>query len=58
VPLYRQPALIERGAGLPEGALPVVERAAREVLSLPIYPELADAARSRVSAEIGRFFAA
>ncbi len=56
VPLHRQPALLERGAGLAEGALPVVERAAEEVLSLPIYPELADTARSRVCAEIRRFF--
>ena len=56
VPLHRQPALLERGLGLAEGALPVVERAAAEVLSLPIYPELSEAARARVCTAIHRFF--
>ena len=48
LPLYRQPALVERGLGLDEGALPVVEQACREVLSLPLYPELAVEDRERV----------
>lgn len=56
LPLHRQPALLDRGFGLPQGSLPVVERAAEEVLSLPIYPELADEQRARVSGEIYRFF--
>jgi len=38
VPLHRQPALA--AAAVVEGALPEAERAAAEVLSLPIYPEL------------------
>ncbi len=39
-PLHLQPALSEFGRG--SGSLPVAERAAREVLSLPIYPNLLD----------------
>ena len=38
VPVHRQPAYLAR---FPE-ALPVTERAASEVLSLPVYPELGD----------------
>ncbi len=54
VPLHRQPcfAYLEQ----PEGSLPVAERAAREVLALPIYPELDDARIDRIVAAIGRFF--
>jgi dTDP-4-amino-4,6-dideoxygalactose transaminase len=39
-PVHRQPAYAGRIAG--DGALPETERAAREVLSLPMYPELRD----------------
>jgi dTDP-3-amino-3,4,6-trideoxy-alpha-D-glucose transaminase len=39
-PIHRQPAYADLW---PEGAFPVAERIAREVLSLPIYPELTDA---------------
>ncbi len=38
VPIHRQPAYAARG--LTPGALPETEAAAREVLSLPLYPEL------------------
>jgi dTDP-4-amino-4,6-dideoxygalactose transaminase len=38
VPLHLQPAY--RHLGIAEGSLPVSERAAREILSLPMYPEL------------------
>jgi dTDP-4-amino-4,6-dideoxygalactose transaminase len=38
VPLHRQPAYLKEGYG--EVSLPVTERAAREVLSLPMFPEL------------------
>jgi len=38
IPLHRQKAL--EFLGLPEGACPEAERAATEVLSIPIYPEL------------------
>jgi dTDP-4-amino-4,6-dideoxygalactose transaminase len=38
IPLHRQPACVDRGYG--DLALPVTERLAAEVLSLPMYPEL------------------
>lgn len=38
LPLHRQE--VYQGLGLPEGSLPASERAAREVLSLPIHPDL------------------
>jgi dTDP-4-amino-4,6-dideoxygalactose transaminase len=38
VPLHRQPAY--QYLGIPEGSLPVTERVAAHVLSLPMYPEL------------------
>lgn len=40
LPVHRQEAY--RDLGLGEGALPVTERVATEILSLPIYPELTD----------------
>ena len=47
VPVHLQPAYAGR-IPLGPGGLPVTERLAAEILSLPIYPELADAAVSRV----------
>ncbi len=41
VPVHLQPAYAERVACAPDG-LPRTEQAAREVLSLPVYPELTD----------------
>ncbi len=38
VPIHLQPAYAD--LGYPAGSLPMTERASREVLSLPIYPEL------------------
>jgi dTDP-4-amino-4,6-dideoxygalactose transaminase len=38
VPVHRQPAYLQQGYG--HLSLPVTEQAAREVLSLPLYPEL------------------
>ena len=43
--------------GYAEGDLPETERACRETLALPIYPELTRAQQSYVVAEIARFFA-
>jgi dTDP-4-amino-4,6-dideoxygalactose transaminase len=40
-PLHRQPAFVRYAGSLP---LPVSEQAAREALSLPIYPQLAESA--------------
>jgi dTDP-4-amino-4,6-dideoxygalactose transaminase len=47
VPLHLQPLYAELG-GKP-GQLPVVERAAQEVLSLPLYPEMSKAQVDRVA---------
>lgn len=40
VPLHLQPAY--EYLGIKEGAFPIAERAAREIISLPMYPELTD----------------
>jgi len=53
VPVHLQPAYRGRLAVSPSG-LPETERAAGEILSLPIYPQLGDAAAERVVAEIRR----
>ncbi|MBI4422524.1 MAG: DegT/DnrJ/EryC1/StrS family aminotransferase [Elusimicrobia bacterium] len=54
VPLHLQPAYAGRYR---RGEFPVSERAAREVLSLPMYPELPAAAVDRVCEETAAFFA-
>ena len=48
IPLHLQPALAD-GGGQP-GDFPVAERAAREILSLPLYPGLTDAQAEAVVA--------
>ncbi|MDY6875227.1 MAG: DegT/DnrJ/EryC1/StrS family aminotransferase [Chloroflexota bacterium] len=40
IPLHRQPAYVKSGYG--DVVLPITERVAAEVLSLPMYPELTD----------------
>jgi dTDP-4-amino-4,6-dideoxygalactose transaminase len=50
IPLHLQPAYA--GLGVEKGSLPVAERAAREVLSLPLYPELTDEQVHEVAAAV------
>jgi len=47
LPLHLQPAL--RGLGWKEGDFPVAERVARQVLSLPLWPELSEASLREVA---------
>jgi dTDP-4-amino-4,6-dideoxygalactose transaminase len=54
VPLHLQG--LYAGLGYKEGSLPVSEAASREVLSLPMYPELADVQQRQVVDAIGDFF--
>lgn len=54
IPLHRQPCFAP--LGYREGSLPVAERAAREVISLPIYPELTRAQQDRVIEVIRGFY--
>src|SRR5580704_422885 len=56
VPVHQQPAYSGRLACGPSG-LGVTERAATQILSLPIYPQISDEAVDRVIAEIRSFFA-
>jgi dTDP-4-amino-4,6-dideoxygalactose transaminase len=53
-PLHVQPCFAHLGDG--EGSFPVAEAACHEVLSLPLYPEMADDVVVRVAREIREFF--
>ncbi|MGH9481095.1 MAG: DegT/DnrJ/EryC1/StrS family aminotransferase [Terriglobales bacterium] len=53
LPLHQQPALRDLVAPLP---LPEAERAAAEVLALPLFPELTDAEADRVADAISGFY--
>jgi dTDP-4-amino-4,6-dideoxygalactose transaminase len=52
-PLHLQPAFAN--LGYREGQFPSAERSSREVLALPIYPELTDAQQLAVVDAVGRF---
>ena len=54
LPLHLQPALGH--LGLHEGQFPHAERASREVLALPIYPELSREAAETVVEAVARFY--
>ncbi|MGH9663317.1 MAG: DegT/DnrJ/EryC1/StrS family aminotransferase [Bryobacteraceae bacterium] len=52
VPLHLHPAFAEFG----QGAYPRAERACREILSLPLWPHMADSAVLAVAAHVRQFF--
>ena len=54
VPAHLQPAY--RGLGQGEGACPEAERAAREIVSLPLYPELSEAQVELVARAVVSFY--
>ena len=56
IPLHLQKAYTGMGYG--EGAFPVTERAAREIVSLPMFPQLASAQQKRIAEEVGIFLRA
>jgi dTDP-4-amino-4,6-dideoxygalactose transaminase len=53
-PIHRQAAWRVQYAEAP--VLPRAERAAREILSLPVFPDLTDAEVERVADTVARFF--
>jgi dTDP-4-amino-4,6-dideoxygalactose transaminase len=55
LPLHLQACFAYLGMG--EGSLPEAERAARETLALPVYPELTRAQQDYVVAKVAEFFA-
>jgi dTDP-4-amino-4,6-dideoxygalactose transaminase len=52
IPVHMQPAYADLGYG--PGAFPQAEAAAKQVLSLPLYPELSSDAVAQVAAAVGR----
>lgn len=54
VPLHLQPCNADLGYQI--GALPITEKIAKEIISLPVYPELGDAEISHVVCSIKNYF--
>jgi len=54
VPVHLQPAYADLGYG--QGSLPITEMAARQVLSLPLYPELSEDSARKVGQAVIEFF--
>jgi len=54
VPVHLQPAYAGRFSGV--GSYPVTEAASKEILSLPVYPELSDAQCEKVICAVRSFF--
>jgi dTDP-4-amino-4,6-dideoxygalactose transaminase len=54
IPLHLQPAY--KNLGLKQGSCPVSEQLAKEILSIPIYPELTEEQREYIVKEIAGFF--
>ena len=54
VPLHMQVCFSDLGYS--EGAFPVTERLCKEVLSVPVFPELGEERRSLVVEAVGEFF--
>jgi len=54
VPLHLQPAF--RECGMKRGDLPVAERACRQIVSLPLWPYLPDAAVAEVAERVREFY--
>jgi dTDP-3-amino-2,3,6-trideoxy-4-keto-D-glucose/dTDP-3-amino-3,4,6-trideoxy-alpha-D-glucose/dTDP-2,6-dideoxy-D-kanosamine transaminase len=52
-PIHLMPAYARFGGG--EGSLPVTEAAAREILSLPLYPSLTDAEQDQICEAVREF---
>ena len=55
LPLHLQPAL--KYLGYKKGDFPEAERAANEVLSLPIYPEITEKEQGKIVETIKNFYA-
>lgn len=55
IPLHRQPVYLRRGYG--EVRLPETERAAAEVVSLPLYPELTEGQMDYIVQTVKEYFA-
>ncbi len=56
VPVHRQDGYAEKTV-VPNDGLPLTERLAEQILSLPMYPELSDAEVDRVAASIRGYYA-